>query len=67
MKQISIIGLFIIAAILLSVGSGCNVNPKPAASPDSYGKIVSELPDLPEAKARYPYPDYVELQHIPKR
>jgi len=67
MKQISIIGLFIIIAILLSTGSGCNVNPKPATSPESYGKIVSELPNLPEAKASYNYPDYVELQYIPKR
>ena len=66
MKQISIISLFVAAVILLSAGSGCNANPKPAASPDSYGKIVSELPDLPEAKARYSYPDYVELRYIPK-
>lgn len=66
MKRILIFALFLTAASLLSAGSGCNVNPKPAASPDSYGKIVDELPDLPEARGRYQFPDYVDLRHIPK-
>lgn len=66
MKYKWMVGLFCFVAVLLSTGSGCNTNSKPAASRDSYGKIVNEFPDLPEAKERYNYPDYVELRHIPK-
>jgi len=43
---------------------GCNTNPKPAVSPDSYGTIVEKLPDIPETKEPMPHPDYVELRHM---
>jgi hypothetical protein len=66
MKRILIIGLFFTLAILLSNGTWCNVNPGPEVPVASYGKVVDQLPDIPEAKQRYSYPDYVELRHIPK-
>jgi len=66
MKRFLIIGLFFTVVCLLAAGFGCNVNPKPEASTASYGKIVDQMPKIPEAKERYNYPDYVELRHIPK-
>ena len=66
MKHFLIIGLFFSLAALLSSGSGCNTNPGPEVSAASYGKVVDQFPDLPEAKQRYSYPDYVDLRHIPK-
>ncbi len=59
-------GLFFIVIALLLAGSGCNANPKPEVPVSSYGKVVDKLPDIPEAKERYKYPDYVDLRHIPK-
>jgi hypothetical protein len=53
-------------AVFLSTYCGCNVNPRPEVSAALYGKVVDQLPDIPEAKQRYNYPDYVELRHIPK-
>jgi len=66
MKHILIIGSFFALAGLFLSGSGCHVNPRPEVPVASYGKVVDHLPDIPEAKQRYPYPDYVELRHIPK-
>jgi len=66
MKRILIIGLFFTFAVLISCDSGCNANPRPEASVASYGKIVDQLPDIPEAKQRYKFPDNIELRHIPK-
>ena len=66
MKRFLIICLFFALAVLLSGNFGCNVNPRPEVSAASYGKVVDQLPDIPEAKQRYNYPDYVELRHIPK-
>ena len=66
MKRDLMISLILICAGMLTAGLGCNVNPKPEVPATAYGKVVSELPDIPEAKARYKYPDYVELRHIPK-
>ena len=66
MRHTLIIGLFFALVALLSSGSGCNVNPRPEVPVASYGKVVDQLPDIPEAKQRYNYPDYVELRHIPK-
>jgi hypothetical protein len=66
MKHILIIGAFFFLAALISRASGCSVNPNPEVPVASYGKIVDQLPDIPEAKQRYRYPDYVDLRHIPK-
>ncbi|MCL2622534.1 MAG: hypothetical protein FWD31_02610 [Planctomycetaceae bacterium] len=67
MKQFLTIGLiFSFIALLLPTGTGCN-NPRPEIPASAYGKVVDQLPDIPEAKQRYNYPDYVELRHIPKR
>jgi hypothetical protein len=66
MKYSLIIGLFFILAVFLLSVSGCDVNPGPEVPVASYGKVVDQLPDIPEAKQRYSYPDYVELRHIPK-
>ena len=57
---------FLAAALFFLTVAGCNINPKPEVSADSYGKVVNQLPKLPEAEGRYSYPDYVELRHIPK-
>jgi len=66
MKRISIIGLFFALFSLLPGGLGCNVNPRPEVPVASYGKVVDRLPDIPEAKQRYNYPDNLDLRHIPK-
>ncbi|MDR1957828.1 MAG: hypothetical protein LBQ54_02090 [Planctomycetaceae bacterium] len=41
---------------------GCD---RPEAAPESYGKIVEQLPDLPEAKEPYKYPATYEPEHRP--
>ena len=66
MKHILMMGLFFFLAVFLASGFGCHVNPRPEVPAASYGKVVEELPDIPEAKQRYNYPDYVDLRHIPK-
>jgi len=58
--------IFFLAAMLFFAVPGCNINPGPEVPASSYGKVVDQLPDLPEAAERYSYPDYVELRHIPK-
>lgn len=65
MKRILIIGLIFVVVGLFMTDSGCN-NPKPEVPASAYGKVVDQLPDIPEAKQRYNYPDYVDLRHIPK-
>ena len=66
MKHILIISLIFFLVGLFLSGSGCNVNPKPEVSAAAYGKVVDQLPDIPEAKEPYKYPDYVDLRHNPK-
>ena len=64
MRYFAVATFLFVATICLSVTAGCNTNIKPEVPASSYGKVVNQLPDLPEAKGRYSYPDYVELKHI---
>ena len=64
-RALVVTSIFVGIGVFLTV-AGCNANPKPEVPASAYGKIVDQLPDIPEAKQRYSYPDYVELRHIPK-
>ena len=66
MKHVLIMCLIFVIVGAFLIGGGCNASPKPEVPASVYGKIVNQLPDIPEAKQRYSYPDYVELRHIPK-
>ena len=66
MKRILVTCLIFVSISLLLTGFGCNINPKPDIPASAYGKVVDQLPDIPEAKQRYKYPDYVDLRYIPK-
>jgi len=66
MKRILVIWVIFTFVGLLSTGLGCNANPKPEVPVAAYGKIVDQLPDIPEAKQRYKYPENIDLRHIPR-
>ena len=61
MKRILV---FVFVGLMLTC-FGCN-NPKPEVPASAYGKVVDQLPDIPEAKTRYKYPENVDLRHLPK-